>query len=46
LLGVGQALISGFVSSAYRDAIAYGLIMIMLVVKPTGIFGRHIAEKV
>lgn len=46
LLGVGQALISGFVSSAYRDAIAYGLIMVMLVVKPTGIFGRHIAEKV
>jgi branched-chain amino acid transport system permease protein len=46
MLGVGQALISGFVSSAYRDAIAYGLIMIVLVVKPTGIFGRHIAEKV
>ncbi len=46
LLGVGQALISGFVSSAYRDAIAYGLIMVMLVVKPTGIFGRHTAEKV
>jgi branched-chain amino acid transport system permease protein len=46
LLGLGQALISGFVSSAYRDAIAYGLIMIVLVVKPTGIFGRQMAEKV
>jgi branched-chain amino acid transport system permease protein len=46
LLGLGQALISGFVSSAYRDAIAYGIIMVVLVVKPTGIFGRQMAEKV
>jgi len=46
LLGVGQSLISGFVSSAYRDAISYGLIMFMLLFKPTGIFGRQVAEKV
>jgi branched-chain amino acid transport system permease protein len=46
LLGVGQSLISGFVSSAYRDAIAYGLIMVMLLFRPAGIFGRQIAEKV
>jgi branched-chain amino acid transport system permease protein len=46
LLGVGQSLISGFVSSAYRDAIAYGLIMFMLLFKPAGIFGRQVAEKV
>ncbi len=46
LLGVGQSLISGFVSSAYRDAIAYGLIMVMLLFRPAGIFGRQVAEKV
>jgi branched-chain amino acid transport system permease protein len=46
LLGVSEALISGFISSAYRDAIAYGLVMIVLVFLPKGIFGRHIAEKV
>ena len=46
LLGVTEALISGFVSSAYRDAISYGIVMIILVVRPMGIFGRQVAEKV
>jgi branched-chain amino acid transport system permease protein len=46
MLGVSEALISGFISSAYRDAIAYGLVMILLVVWPKGVFGRQIAEKV
>ncbi len=46
MLGLTQALISGFVSSAYRDAIAYLLIMIVLLFKPTGIFGTQMAEKV
>jgi branched-chain amino acid transport system permease protein len=46
LLGISEALISGFISSAYRDAIAYGLVMIVLVVWPKGVFGRQIAEKV
>jgi len=46
LLGVSEALISGFISSAYRDAVAYGLVIVVLVVWPKGIFGRQIAEKV
>ncbi len=46
LLGITEALISGFISSAYRDAIAYSLVMIVLVVWPKGVFGRQIAEKV
>ncbi len=46
LLGVTEALISGFISSAYRDAISYTLVVVVLVLFPAGIFGRHIAEKV
>jgi len=46
LLGITEAFISGFISSAYRDAICYAIVMVILVVKPTGIFGRQIAEKV
>jgi branched-chain amino acid transport system permease protein len=46
LLGVAEALISGFVSSAYRDAISYAIVMVILVVRPMGIFGRQVAEKV
>jgi len=46
LLGVAEAFIAGFVSSAYRDAICYALVMIILVVRPMGIFGRHMVQKV
>lgn len=46
LLGLFQALISGYVSSAYRDAFTYGLVMVILLVRPRGIFGRQVAEKV
>lgn len=46
LLGISEALISGFISSAYREAISYGLVMIVLVAWPKGIFGHHVPEKV
>ena len=46
LLGLLQSLISGYISSSYRDAITYTIVMIILIFRPTGIFGRRIAEKV
>jgi branched-chain amino acid transport system permease protein len=46
LLGVVEALVAGYISSDYKDAISYALVMILLVVRPTGIFGRQVAEKV
>jgi branched-chain amino acid transport system permease protein len=46
ILGITEALVSGFISSAYRDAICYALVMVVLVVRPMGIFGRQVAEKV
>lgn len=46
LLGLFQALASGYISSSYRDALTYALVMIILLVRPKGIFGRQVAEKV
>jgi len=46
LLGLFQAFASGYISSPYRDALTYALVMIILIVRPKGIFGRHMAEKV
>jgi len=46
LLGVFQVFVSGYISSAYRDAFTYGLVMLILLVRPKGIFGRQVAEKV
>ncbi len=46
LLGVVESLASGYISSAYRDAISFGILIIVLVFKPTGIMGKKVAEKV
>jgi branched-chain amino acid transport system permease protein len=46
LLGVSEALIAGYISSDYKDAISYALVMLLLVIRPMGIFGRQVAEKV
>lgn len=44
-LGVVETLISGYISSAYKDIIAYSLLLMFLFVKPTGIFNeRAIAD--
>lgn len=44
-LGLIETLISGYISSAYKDIIAYSLLLIFLFLKPTGIFNeRAIAD--
>jgi branched-chain amino acid transport system permease protein len=45
LLGVSEALVAGFISSAYRDAISFVILIVVLVYKPTGIFGRQITKR-
>ncbi len=46
LLGVAEQLIAGELSPAYRDAIAFGLLIFILLVRPSGILGRRVVEKV
>jgi branched-chain amino acid transport system permease protein len=36
----------GYGSSTYRDAIAFVILVIILLVKPSGIMGKGIVEKV
>jgi branched-chain amino acid transport system permease protein len=40
LLGIIEALGAGFISSQYKDAITFGLLIVILFLRPTGIFGR------
>jgi branched-chain amino acid transport system permease protein len=40
LLGVLESFISGYVSSLYADAIVFGLLAIILLVRPSGLLGR------
>ncbi len=40
LLGVIESLGAGFISSQYRNAITFGLLILVLFIRPQGIFGR------
>jgi len=46
LLGVIEILGKAYISSQMADAIVFGVLIIVLLVKPTGIFGKQIQEKV
>jgi branched-chain amino acid transport system permease protein len=46
LLGIAESATSVYVSSAWRDAIAFGLLVAVLVVKPTGLLGRRGLDKI
>ncbi len=42
LLGIVEALFGGYVSFAYKDVISFGLFILVLFVRPRGIFGRRV----
>ena len=46
LLGVIENLSKAYISSQLSDAIVFGVLIIVLVVKPTGILGKKMSEKV
>lgn len=46
ILGVIEALVSGFISSTFRDAAAFAILIIILLFKPTGLLGKNVREKV
>jgi branched-chain amino acid transport system permease protein len=46
LLGVSEEMISAYGASSYRDALAFGLLILILVFRPSGLLGRGVVEKV
>lgn len=46
IIGSVETATSAFMPSMYRDAIAFGILAIVLLVRPTGIFGVGQVEKV
>ena len=46
LLGLSEAYVAGYTVSSYRDGVAFALLIIILLVRPEGLFGRVRAEKV
>ncbi len=46
LLGVIEALGAAYLSLAWKDAIAFCVLILILIVRPTGLLGERVAEKV
>jgi branched-chain amino acid transport system permease protein len=48
IIGLVEVMVVGYVEngSQYRDAIAFVLLIAILLIKPSGLFGKHVVEKV
>ena len=45
LLGVTEALAAGYVAMAWKDAVAFLVLILILIIRPTGILGERTADK-
>ena len=45
LLGVIEALAAGYIAIAWKDAIAFTVLILILIIRPTGILGERTADK-
>jgi len=45
LLGIIEALTVGYISSAYKDVILFAVLILVLIFRPSGIFGEEVTEK-
>jgi branched-chain amino acid transport system permease protein len=46
ILGVVEMLGSAYVSTAWKDVFVFLILILVLIFRPTGLFGEKIAEKV
>lgn len=46
LIGVLETFVAGYISSAYRNAAAFLLLIVVLLIKPSGLFGAKNVDKV
>jgi len=46
ILGLAEMLAAGFISSQMRDLVVFSLLVITLLIKPSGLFGKQMSEKI
>ncbi|HEX6245165.1 MAG TPA: ABC transporter substrate-binding protein [Polyangiales bacterium] len=46
LIGIAEQLTAGYLSADYRDAITFGILIVVLLLRPEGLFGSGRVEKV
>ena len=46
LMGIIEQMSKTYISTLWADAVVFGVLVLVLVVKPTGLLGKKISEKV
>ena len=46
LLGLIEQMSKTYISTLWADAIVFGVLVLVLVLKPTGLLGKKVSEKV
>ena len=45
-IGIVEALVTAYGSSLYKDAVVYAILILILIIKPAGLLGKNVKEKV
>jgi branched-chain amino acid transport system permease protein len=45
VLGIAETLGAGYISSPYRDGVAYAVMILVIIFRPSGLLGRAVVEK-
>jgi branched-chain amino acid transport system permease protein len=46
ILGIMESLTKGYISSQWSDAVVFGVLILVLLIKPSGLLGKNTREKV
>ena len=46
IMGLSEEMVVGYLASTYRDALSFGILIIILIFRPTGLLGSRKVEKV
>ncbi|MEK2688998.1 branched-chain amino acid ABC transporter permease [Bdellovibrio sp. GT3] len=46
IMGLSEEMVVAYLSSTYRDALAFGILIVILIFKPAGLLGKYTVEKV
>ena len=45
-IGIVEVLVAGYGNSMYRDAVVFAILILILILKPAGLLGKNVGEKV
>jgi branched-chain amino acid transport system permease protein len=46
IMGLSEEMVVAYLSSTYRDALAFGILIVILIFRPAGLLGKYSVEKV